>query len=80
MIVVITRKFIVGTSFNNAEFVKTKLEEFGANIWHARQYDTKFGPYEIHQVHFECSASEEKLDQIIEHFRLNYNGVISFTF
>ena len=80
MIVLITRRFRVATSPNNEAFVSKKLEELGAAIYNVRFHASRLGEYEISRVYFECSASEEELDRIIEHFQLNYNGVISFTF
>lgn len=80
MIVLITRKFRVATSLDNKTFVSEKLKELGANIWDVRFHTSRLGKYEISRVYFECSAGEEELDRIIEHFQLNYNGVISFTF
>lgn len=75
--ITITRKYEIGCTYKNKEFVEKKLNEFGISVHRIKTNSNSINNIlgrEICSVYFQCTSSEEEMDDLIEYFQLKYRG------
>lgn len=72
--IIITRKYEIGCSYKNKEFVEKKLNDFGISVHRIIRSSEEFLGQEICRVYFQCTSSEEAMDDLVEYFQLKYRG------
>lgn len=76
----IRRKFTLGIDIRSLEIIETKMKEFNIDWYRKKFYEPPIKQIKIIKVYYECTASEDDMDKLIEYLQLEFKGLASITF